>query len=222
MGDVGTDACLPAGTNTVVGTLHFETADLCDGVINVVSATVDDPFTHGSLFVGCDPIVEITPDFVPGALTIVNQAPELTCPDPITVHFGETVVFDVMGSDLDNCETLTYSLEGDSPEAATIDPFTGHVIWSTGGEDVCDNYFTVRLTDKCLDFVECEVYVCVQNTPPLFGDMMWAGWVNDADPPEVINVTGDVPVTDIIYTTLGIELIGGVYAEDPRLNQLSK
>ncbi|MCP4704885.1 MAG: T9SS type A sorting domain-containing protein [candidate division Zixibacteria bacterium] len=211
MGDVLADACITAGTTTI-GTLHFDTEDLCTGAITVVSATVDDPFTHGSLFVGCDPIVEITPDFDDGLLTIVNQFPEITCPDDQTVHFGETVTFGITFEDLDACETVLFSLVGDSPSAAVIDAFTGDVTWATGGEDVCDNYFTVVATDKCGDADSCEVYVCVQNTPPLFGDEMWAGWKDDAD--VVINVTGDIPVTDVIYTTLGIELIGGVNAED--------
>jgi hypothetical protein len=195
------DACLPAGTNTV-GTLHFETADLCSGAITVASATVDDPFTHGSLFVGCDPIEEITPTFVAGLLTIANQAPELTyCPDPITVHFGETVVFDVTGGDNDNCENIIYSLrkapDGPTPDGVTINPSTGHVTWGTGGEDVCDNQIVVRLTDKCGAYDECTIDVCVQNTPPAFTDDGATGWMDDT-----------------IYCVMGIVLSGSVEASD--------
>jgi len=191
------DACLGAGTN-VVGTLHFNTNDLCNGEITVVSATVDDPFTHGSLLVGCDPIVEITPTFVDGLLTIVNQAPEITtCPDPITVHFGQTVVFDVVGDDNDNCENLIFSLEDPSPAAATINPVSGHVIWATNGGDVCDNVIKVRLTDKCGAYVECDVDVCVQNTPPQFTDVASTGWMDET-----------------IYCVMGIVLSGGVEASD--------
>jgi len=194
------DACLPAGKNTV-GTLHFDTPDLCDGAITVVSATVDDPFTHGSLFVGCDPIEQITPTFVAGALTIVNQPPELTCPGPFTVHFGETLVFDVTGSDNDNCETLTYSLRkdpvGPTPATVQINSTTGHVTWGTGGDDVCENQIVVRLTDKCGAYVECTVDVCVQNDPPQFTDEGETGWMDDT-----------------IYCVMGIVLTGDVEASD--------
>lgn len=197
MGDDPADACLPAGTNTV-GTIHFDTDDVCTGTITVVSATVDDPFTHGSNFVGCDPIEAITPTFVAGQLNIVNQAPEVTCPGPITVHWGDPVIFDVTGSDNDNCETLTYSLTGDTPEAVNINPATGHVTWSTSGEDVCMNEITVRLTDKCGIFDECTVDVCVQNTPPEFTDEGETGWMDAT-----------------LYCVMGIKLAGSVESDDP-------
>jgi hypothetical protein len=197
MGDDPADACLPAGTNTV-GTIHFDTDDVCTGTITLVSATVDDPFTHGSNFVGCDPIEAITPTFVAGQLNIVNQAPEVTCPGPITVHWGDPVIFDVTGSDNDNCETLTYSLTGDTPEAVDINTATGHVTWSTGGEDVCMNEITVRLTDKCGAWDECSVDVCVQNTPPEFTDEGGTGWMEDT-----------------VYTVWGVTVTGSVESDDP-------
>lgn len=214
MGDNPDDACIDSKGTTTIGTLHFETYTECTGAITVAGATVDDPFTHGSLFVGCDPIVEIVPDFANGLLTIINQAPEITCPGSFNVHFGETVEIDVTGSDNDNCETLTYSLEGDSPDVGSFSTTTGSIVWATGGEDVGDNTFTIRVTDKCGLYAECEVYVCVFNTPPSFGDLMWAGWVDHSDPPVTINVTGDIPVTEEIQTTLGIKLIGQVNAAD--------
>jgi hypothetical protein len=198
------DACLPAGHNTV-GTLHFTTADECEGAITVVSATVDDPFTHGSLFVsGCcgDELVQITPTFVSGLLTIVNQEPELTCPDDMTVHFGALVQFDVTGNDYDNCEELEYSLlkdpDGPTPAGVTINPTTGHVSWLTTGNDVCDNQIVVRLTDKCGAYVDCDVNVCVQNTPPEFTDVLNPGWMDN-----------------IIYTVWGAVLTQPVESSDP-------
>jgi len=201
MGADPADACLPTGHNTV-GTLHFTTADVCEGEITVVSATVDDPFTHGSLLVGCDPIEQITPTFVGGLLTIVNQEPELTCPEDMTVHFGTTVVFDVTGSDPDNCETLVYSLvkapDGPTPAAASINATTGHVTWATGGDDVCDNTIVVRLTDKCGAFVDCDVEVCVYNDKPAFTDVAETGWMDAT-----------------IYCVMGILLSGGVESDDP-------
>lgn len=196
MGDIGTDVCLTAGTTTI-GTLHFETADLCAGAITVASATVNDPFTHGSLFVGCDPIVEIAPTFVNGLLTIINQAPEITCPGSMNVHFGATVIIDVVGLDYDNCENLTYSLVGDSPEATSFSPVTGHIVWLTDGTDVGDNTFTIRVTDKCGLFAECDVYVCVENTPPQFTDDGATGWM-----------------TETVYSVWGVTLSQVVEAAD--------
>jgi len=216
-GDDPADECLPAGTGQVVATISFETSDECEGTITVVAATVDDPFTHGSNFVGCDPIEEIIPTFVAGELTIENAEPEITCPTVEPVHFGDVVIFDVTFDDADlpnECEDLTFTLEGDSPETANIDPDDGHVTWPTSGEDVCWNEFTIRVTDKCLDWAECIVNVCVQNDPPIFADTMIAGWMNDADPPEQIYSTGWVDVASTIYTVLGIKLIGDVEATD--------
>jgi hypothetical protein len=196
-GDSPDDVCLPAGTNTVA-TIHFETSDVCDGSITVVAATVDDPFTHGSNFVGCDPIEEIIPTFVNGTLTIANQAPTVTCPDPITVHFGDVVQFDPDFNDADEangCENLTFTLVGDSPENAEIDPGTGHVLWPTSGDDVCWNTITVRVADKCGDWAECSVDICVQNTPPAF--------VSEYE--------------DTFFTVWGVTLSGQVEATDPDL-----
>ena len=211
------DDCIPAGTDIIVGTLHFETSDVCTGAITIVSATVPDPFEHGSLLVGCDPIVQIDPVFVEGLLTIENAAPELTlCPDLQTVHLGELVEFDVEFDDADLpnlCEDLTFTLVDPSPAAAQIDEF-GHVQWMTSTEDVCDYIIRVHLQDKCGEFVECDIPVCVYNTAPLFGEEMWAGWEDHSEPPVVIDLTGDIPVTEIINTTVGINLIGQVNAED--------
>ena len=187
LGDNPADECLDAsGGPTLIGTLHFETSDIpnpCEGAITVVSTTVDDPFTHGSLFVinCCDEPVEQIPDFIPGLLNIINQAPELTlCPDPIKVHFGTTVEFDVeyMDYDTPSCEELTFSLEEGSPEAAEIDEF-GHVTWVTEGTDVCDHTLFIRVTDKCGAYDECEVEVCVWNTPPQFTDVEESGWMDN-------------------------------------------
>ena len=218
-GDDPGDECLPADVDgQVVATIHFETSDECNGTITVVAATVDDPFTHGSNFVGCDyPFDAIVPTFVNGELIIANQMPSITCPTIDPVHFGDVVIFDVIFGDADVanlCENLTFTLEGDSPEAADIDPSNGHVVWPTSGDDVCWNEFTIRVTDKCQDWAECIVDICVQNDPPVFGDEMMAGWMNDADPPEQIYSTGWVDVTSTIYTVMGIKLIGDVEATD--------
>ena len=203
LGDNELDACLDAGTTTI-GTLHFETADIpnpCEGVITVVPATVDDPFTHGSLFVVncCDDPAELTPDFINGKLNIINQAPEITwCPDPITVHFGTTIEFDVACMDYDTpaCEELTFSLEEGSPEDADIDA-AGHVTWVTTGPDVCDHTLFIRVTDKCGAYDECEVEVCVWNTPPEFTDVEESGWMDNT-----------------IYTVWGVTLIQETEASD--------
>jgi hypothetical protein len=198
-GDEETDQCLPDGTDQVIGTLSFVTSDVCDGSITVTSATVQDPFTHGSNFVGCDPIEEIIPVFTNGELTIENQAPEIECPAELTYHWGQTVQFDVLASDNDNpdCEGLIFSIP-DGPGAAGINIATGQVTWPTSGDDVCWNTITVRVTDRCLDYAECEVDICIQNDKPQFTDEGETGWMDDT-----------------IYCVMGITLAGSVESDDP-------
>jgi len=185
------DVCLPSGS-PVVGTIHFVTADICNGTISVAGTTVDDPFTHGSVFVGCDPLVQIDPTVGTGTVTVANQLPTIVCPDPITVHWGTLVEFDVTGDDPDlvnGCENLTYT-KVSGP--GTVNPLTGHYSWATGGEDVCDHIVVVRVTDKCGATAECSANICVYNDPP--------------------EITFDPAET--LYAVLGVKLEDDVVAGD--------
>ena len=185
-------ACLPVSGGQVIATLHFVTADVCDGSITVAGATVADPFEHGSNFVTCDPVAEVIPTVGTGTITIANQKPTIACPGAQTVHWGDPVSFTVTGDDPDldhGCEALSFSVF-DGP--GLIDDETGVYQWLTSGDDVCDHTVILQVTDLCGDTAQCAVDICVYNYPPEFVDF-----------------------TDTIFAVLGITLAGGVDASDP-------
>lgn len=189
------DVCLPAGP-TVVGTIKVHSADLCTGTITVTGATITGTpaapcncgLTVATNLVGCDPIVALTTTVTAGTVTIVNQSPTITtCPGPITVPWGTLIQYDVVATDPDNCETLTYSIKDNIPATAHVSP-TGHVTWATGGDDVCTHTITVVVTDKCGAFKECATQICVTNQPPVI----------TYDPTEIIEAAWGITITDQI------------------------
>jgi Putative Ig domain/PKD domain/RTX calcium-binding nonapeptide repeat (4 copies) len=93
----------------------------------------------------------LVPVYNPTDLTLVilatNQSPIL---DPIpdqSVDEGSTLIVPVHASDLDAGQTLTYSLDGDVPAGASIDPATG-VFTFTPADGPASYTFTVRVTDN--------------------------------------------------------------------------
>jgi hypothetical protein len=145
------DVCLPTGA-TVVATIHFKAGDVCPpaGLIEVAGATVDYPFTHGSLYIACDDLTQAAMTVGTGSVELTNTAPEITCPAPddpaLTVHWGETVMFDVSATDPDlvnQCEELTFSVTDGEGDIVT-DGTTGHFSWVTGGDDVCGQDVTIH------------------------------------------------------------------------------
>ena len=222
------DVCLTTGAH-VVATIHFKAGDVCPpaGQIDVVGATVDYPFTHGSLYVTCD---DLTQDDMPitldGSVELTNSAPEITCPasdDPaLTVHWGETVMFDVTATDADLvnlCEELEFTVEDGPGEIITdVDGITGHYSWVTGGDDVCGDNVTIRVTDKCDQISECVLSICVYNDPPIaaeeqdelytvMGYESAEGGVDVTDPDDGPN--------ELVYTLISTDLVD--QTDDPTL-----
>ena len=193
------DACL-TGFPLTVGKLHLTTADVCDGVIDVTPTTIQLTTPCGGALdvatglVGCDPIEALATTVTAGAVTIVNQAPTITCPDDMTVHWNDLVEADVVADDPDlahGCETLSYTVT-DGP--GSIDA-SGHYTWQTGGDDVCEHLVTIEVADKCGVTAECQFNICVQNTPP--------------------EITNPQAEEDTIFAVWGITLSGDVDADDP-------
>lgn len=79
----------------------------------------------------------------------VNSAPTLETIEDVTLDEGQTLTVTPVASDSDlPAQTLTFSLEGDVPEGATIDASTGVITWATDEADGPGTYtFTVRVTD---------------------------------------------------------------------------
>ena len=197
------DPCLPMGT-TVVGQIHFKSADVCNGTITVVGATVTgspavpcncpNAIVATTGLVACSPAVGLTTTVVNGTATIANQNPTFTtCPGPLTYPWGTVVQFDVKAFDPDSangCETKTFSLKAPYPTLATINPTTGHVSWPTAGDDVCNHTITVVVTDKCGATAECAVNICVTDAPPVI----------TYDPAAVINAVWDITLSGQVVT----------------------
>ncbi len=195
MKDDAGDACVDATGGVVVGTITVRAADICAGTISVVGATVNggccDAVTASTGLVSCD-LEALATTITAGTVTINNQAPTITCPGDITVHWGLPVQFGVTFGDPDlvnSCETLTFSvIEG--PGAINA---SGQYLWNTGGDDVCDRTVSIKVTDKCGSADTCSLNICVFNDPPA--------------------ITHDP--ADILYAVWGITLTDQVVANDP-------
>ncbi len=193
------DANLPAGNN-VVGQIHLKTGDVCSGTITVSGATVSGntscncTVSASTGFVGWNPIQAIAATVTPGTVTTANVAPTITCPDPITVHWGGTVAFDFTAGDNDlanGCEVLAFDKTAGPGTVTKIGPNTGHYVWTTGGEDVCSHTVTLKVTDKCGAYTECSFDICVTNTPPAITH----------DPADTIFAVWGITLTDTVKAT---------------------
>ena len=101
------DGCLDVtGPGLVVGDITFHTADVCNGVIEVIGAMapstacgVPDAYTA---LIDC-PVAEMPTTVTPGQITIANQdVAFVDCPtDTLVFHLGDNATFDVMATDAD-------------------------------------------------------------------------------------------------------------------------
>ncbi|MGD8922134.1 MAG: T9SS type A sorting domain-containing protein [Candidatus Zixiibacteriota bacterium] len=153
-----------------VATMHYETDNVCQGVITVSGTE----WTWNQNPTG--PIVTQFTDLngdiqsaavTAGTVTIVNTPPTLTAIPDQTVHWGDAFSITATGSDGDpsGCEELTYSLTT-KPTGMTIDENTGLIQWSVPGSAVCTHNVTVRVTDACNATASQSFTICVQNDPP--------------------------------------------------------
>jgi hypothetical protein len=166
------DVCLPAGSH-VIGQITLKTGDVCSGAITISGATVTGlPCINCQVvattgFVKCNPIEAIAATVTTGTVTIQNQNPTVvTCPGTTTVHWEYDIV--AADADLTNlCETLTFTKMSGPGTVTKTGPTTAHVVWATGGDDVCNSTpIVVKIADKCLAEVTCSRLINVVNTPP--------------------------------------------------------
>ena len=80
----------------------------------------------------------------------VNEPPVLVCPVEFSVDEGKSVTFTATATDPDlPAQQLTFSLAGDVPAGASIDPNSGTFTWNTDEQDGSAEYtFEVRVTDQ--------------------------------------------------------------------------
>ena len=101
----------------------------------------------------------------------VNEPPVLNCPAEAGVDEGESVTFTATATDADlPAQVLTFSLTGDVPPGASIDPDSGSFLWDTDERHGPGEYtFEVRVTDESglSDSVEIAIYVSEVNDPHL-------------------------------------------------------
>lgn len=79
-----------------------------------------------------------------------NREPAIALPNPyssgsVAVELGQTVSFTLIGDDPDNLpeQTLTYSMSGQIPAGAALDPVTGAFTWTPDGLGTYAVLFTV-------------------------------------------------------------------------------
>lgn len=202
------DGCVDFTGGKVVGTITFHTADVCDGSIDVIGATITGGCCNGvsasTGLVKCDPVEAIATTVIPGSVTISNHAPTIACPGDQTVHWGDLVDVNVIGSDTDPCETLSYVVV-DGPGAINA---SGRYTWATGGDDVCEHTVIVKVTDKCGDTARCSFDICVWNTPPEItadpADTLFAVWCITLTDQVVADDPDDGP-SDLSYTIVSFD-----------------
>lgn len=98
--------------------------------------------------------------------------PTITSTPPTVITADSELSYQVVATDVNPSDTLTFSLE-DGPAAAGIDPITGLLTWTPTGSDVGFHGFTVRVTDSTDLFTEQGFTVEVVpagtfNNPPSF------------------------------------------------------
>jgi hypothetical protein len=188
------DACVDASAGLVVGEITLHSADVCDGTIEILGATVVGATATASTgLVGCVPVEALPTTVVPGTVTIIDQPPTITCPaeDTVYFHWSETVTFTVDFDDPDlpnGCETLTLDVI-DGPGDVDND---GNYSWAPGGSNVGVHTATIEVRDDCDSTDECSQIICVYNYPPEItfdpADTIFAVWC--------ITLTGQVDADD--------------------------
>ena len=202
------DGCLDVtGPGLVVGDITFHTADVCNGVIEVIGAMVPStacgvPDAYTAL-IDC-PVGEMPTTVVPGQITIANQdVAFVDCPtDTLVFHWGDNATFDVMATDADlvpACEDLTFTvisgpgaMTETAEDAATFD-------WQTICADVGYTTVSVEVMDKCGAADTCDRVICVYNDPPIV-----------THPDE-----SDTACTATLYAAYGTTVCDQVLAYDP-------
>jgi hypothetical protein len=184
---------LAQGTH-VVGRINYRTNDVCSGSGTLEGGVFDYPIPAAvtTQFVDAATTLVVPVVVNNGAITITNAAPTIAAIPNGTLYWGQTFTATAVGGDPDvanGCEVLTYSkLAG--PAAMTVNPTTGAISWLTNGNDVCTHAVTIKVADKCGEFVQTSFTICVQNKAPiitcpanmmgLLGDVM-AGNVTATD-----------------------------------------
>ncbi len=88
-------------------------------------------------------------------ITVLNNVPEITCPDNQMIGWGDTLTAAVVGTDADGTN-LAYSIAGfDGPGIPMVDAATGAISWVTDYTSAYTGTFTlsIAVTDN---FVVCD------------------------------------------------------------------
>ena len=98
----------------------------------------------------------------------------LQSPGDKTTNEGETLSFTLSASDQDVGDVLTYGA-GDLPQGATLDPVTGHFIWTPGFGQAGSYLVTLKVTDNGQpllgDTRQITITVGSVNRPPVMDDL---------------------------------------------------
>jgi hypothetical protein len=149
----GSCDCFDATGGVTVAEITFITADVCDGIIDIMGASVQGgccgAINAATGLVDCS-LTALQTTVTPGTLTIINNAPSITCPNDTTIHWDTDMVNSTAtATDPDNCEMLYFSLGATSPAGAAVNTSTGVVTWDPAGSQVGEHTIEVIVTDKC-------------------------------------------------------------------------
>ena len=219
--------CLPiAGPHTLL-TLTIETPVDCQGAVTIgldPDPMVDNTDCCGSLLVlaDCD-ACEVPVDFIPGALTLVNQDPICGANADVNMYFGDAIVGKVLNaSDPDPCDNpLAYSWVSGPGGPTSVTP-TGEYSWDPSCQDVGDHTVVFRATDQCGGYVECPFDITVYQNPPTCQDLPlnivhWRDMINEVLPGQDDACLWDPPVwtlIDVVPPVVGAIAVGNGPGDD--------
>ena len=177
-----TDADTPANTLTFsldAGAPAGASIHPTTGVFTWTPGEADGPGDHSITVRVTDNGTPALADWETIIITVeeVNQAPVLSAIGNKTVSEGSALTFTASASDPDMPEnTLTYSLVGDVPAGASIDPANGAFSWTPSESQGPGSYqVTVRVTDDGTPtFYDSETFtitVVEQNQAPQLTDI---------------------------------------------------
>ncbi|MCI0412339.1 cadherin repeat domain-containing protein [bacterium] len=108
-----------------------------------------------------------------------NSAPVL---DPIgnkTINEGQPLTFTATATDPNSGQVLTFSLQGDLPDNATIDPVTGVFNWTATDQQAGTYQLTITVSDNGTPALSDEETITITvneftppvNNPPVLGNV---------------------------------------------------
>ena len=193
-----------------------------DGLISFTPGEADGPGTFTFDVLVSDGDIATT---VPVTVVVneVNVAPTLATIDDATVNEGDELTFVAVGSDTDTpVQNLSYSLTGDVPAGATIDPTTGVFSFTPSETQGGNNFtFSVVVSDGVATGTEAlAVTVNEVNDAPVLAAIADASVVEgDTLSLFALGSDSDLPAQTLAYSLTGTN--AGLASIDPSTGEFT-